>query len=94
MAIQAQISWQVFSSSSNELVEQVRHTTVVNSYDDIQAKLIEKVGNPYDAKDLEKDLKIGNKLSASKNRGGYFIAELQDSAKQHDILIVVSISSH
>lgn len=94
MAIKATIEWRVFDTSNNQKVESVTHTTMVNSYSDIQPKVIDKISQNYDAKALEKDLKLQDKLSSSGDRGGYAIVEIQDDSKAHDIVILVEILSH
>lgn len=94
MAIKVAIEWRVFDKSTNEKVESVSHTSMVNSYEDIQPKIIDKISQNYDAKDLEKDMKIQDKLSPSGDRGGYFINETVDDLKEHDIVILVVVLSH
>lgn len=94
MAIKAQIYWEVFDKSNNERVEGVSQTTFVNSYDEIQPKMLEKLSQNYQAKALEKDLKLQDKLSPSGDRGGYTLVEFTDDPKEHDIIVYCSILSH
>lgn len=94
MAIKANIQWQVFDKSTNERVEGVNHKTMVNSYDEIQPKMLEKLSQNYESKHLEKDLKLEDKLGASKDRGGYVIVEFEDDPKEYDIVILVEVLSH
>lgn len=94
MAIKAQIRWEVFDKSTNERVEGVSHTTLVNDYTEIQSKMLQKLSQNYEAKELEKDLKLENNLAADKNKGGYTIVEFEDDSKEHDIVVYCSILSH
>lgn len=94
MAIKATIRWIVHETATDRQVEDVSHTTMVNSYADIQPKVLTKLSRSYNAKALEKDLKFQDNLGPSKDRGGYTIAEFQDDAKEHDIVIICSILNH
>lgn len=91
MAKKVTIQWQVFEKATNERVEEVSHTTVVNDFTEIQPKVIDKISTNYKAKALEKDLKLQDKLSASGDRGGYVIVEIVDDPKTHDIVIFIGV---
>lgn len=94
MASKVEIEWRVYNRSTNEKVEGVSLTSMVNSYDEIQPKMLDKLSANYNAKELDKDLKIGDKLRSDKDRGGYFITEFMDDEKEHDIVIICSVINH